>query len=109
LPRPLRVLSPNIWYDSGPWPERRSLICDWIRRLDPDLIGLQEVLVGEGTDQIAELVGELGLHSDSVPSFDMIDIAPKNCFPPIIVGNFNWPSDHFGVYAELRVEPGGRE
>ena len=51
----LRVLSLNIWHHSGPWKERRELIRSWIERLDPDVIGLQEVLRGPELDQLADL------------------------------------------------------
>ncbi len=50
------VLTLNIWHNSGPWKQRAELIRAWIDRLDPDLIGLQEVLVGESIDQAAELL-----------------------------------------------------
>lgn len=60
----LKVLSVNIWHDQAPWAERRRLLREWIGRLDPDLIGFQEVLVGDGLDQLDELVGDLGYHTD---------------------------------------------
>ena len=52
----ISVLTLNIWHNSGPWKQRAELIHAWIDRLDPDLIGLQEVLVGESIDQAAELL-----------------------------------------------------
>jgi endonuclease/exonuclease/phosphatase family metal-dependent hydrolase len=51
----LRVLTLNIWNRSGPWPERAKRICAWLDRLDPDVVGLQEVLRGPGLDQLAVL------------------------------------------------------
>ncbi len=60
----LSVLTLNIWNDDGPWPERARAIRGWIERLDPDLIGLQEVLTGGGRDQAAELLADLGYHLD---------------------------------------------
>ena len=51
----LSVLTLNIWNYEGPWRERLALIRDWIRLLDPDLIGMQEVLLGENYDQAAEI------------------------------------------------------
>jgi endonuclease/exonuclease/phosphatase family metal-dependent hydrolase len=57
---PLKILTLNLWHDSGPWPERRALVRSWIERLDPDLIGFQELLEGPGFDQQQELVGDLG-------------------------------------------------
>jgi len=65
----LRVATLNVWNRSGPWPERLKLIHGEIARLEPDVIGLQEVmrLVRPGTlepespahDQAAEIAGAL--------------------------------------------------
>ena len=54
----LKVLTLNLWHDSGPWPERARRIRGWIERLDPDLIAFQEVLRGAGRDLAAELVAQ---------------------------------------------------
>ena len=40
----LRVLTLNIWNRQGPFPARRELILQGLRRESPDLIALQEVL-----------------------------------------------------------------
>jgi endonuclease/exonuclease/phosphatase family metal-dependent hydrolase len=40
----IRVLTLNIWNNSGPWAERVDLIREELCRLDPDIFGLQEVL-----------------------------------------------------------------
>ncbi|HEY3495020.1 MAG TPA: endonuclease/exonuclease/phosphatase family protein [Polyangiaceae bacterium] len=47
----LRVVTLNIWNRSGPWRERLALIREGVERLEPDVIGLQEVmrLVRPGT------------------------------------------------------------
>ncbi len=60
----LSVLTLNIWHDSGDWPARRARIREWIQRLDPDLIGLQEVLRGDSLDQLDEILEGLGHHRD---------------------------------------------
>ena len=60
----LKVLSLNLWHDAGPWPERAKRIREWIDRLDPDLIGFQEALEGEGVDQAAELMAGRDYHLD---------------------------------------------
>lgn len=60
----LKVLTLNICHDRKPWPDRLGLLRSWIDRLDPDLIGFQEILVGEGTDQVRELVGDRAYHTD---------------------------------------------
>ncbi len=77
----LSVLSLNLWHDAGPWPERAKRIRSWIDRLDPDLIGFQEVLSGEGIDQAAELLSGRGFHLDfaaATPRFGDRDVAFGN-------------------------------
>jgi len=69
----LKVLSLNIWHDQGPWNERVALLRSWIDRLDPDLIGFQEILVGEGEDQVHELVGDRGFHTAYGPAMSLPD------------------------------------
>jgi endonuclease/exonuclease/phosphatase family metal-dependent hydrolase len=58
---PLRVLTLNIWNRSGPWDERLPAIRAGIEALEPDLVGLQEVLHPrvdvEGPDQ-ARLIAQ---------------------------------------------------
>jgi hypothetical protein len=44
----LVVLTLNVWNREGPWPDRLPLIRSWIERLQPDLIGFQEVVVNAG-------------------------------------------------------------
>lgn len=55
----LSVLTLNIWNYEGPWRERLALIREWIALLDPDLIGMQEVLKGESWDQAEEILDGL--------------------------------------------------
>lgn len=45
------VLTLNIWNYEGPWKKRLPLIRACIESLEPDLIALQEVLVGDAIDQ----------------------------------------------------------
>jgi endonuclease/exonuclease/phosphatase family metal-dependent hydrolase len=57
----LTVATLNIWHDSGPWPLRRGLILEELERLEPDLVGLQEVLChADGRQQADELAAPLG-------------------------------------------------
>lgn len=60
--RPLTVLSWNLWWRFGPWEERLPAIIDTIRRLDPDLAGLQEVWVADGTSSAHRIADALGYH-----------------------------------------------
>src|SRR3712207_6040824 len=61
---PLKVLTLNIWNDSGPWQQRRERIREWIDRLDPDLIGFQEVLRGDEYHQISDILDHRPYHID---------------------------------------------
>jgi endonuclease/exonuclease/phosphatase family metal-dependent hydrolase len=51
----LRVLTLNIWNTDGPWADRLPRIREWIARLEPDVIGLQEVVRGPDIDQLTAL------------------------------------------------------
>ena len=55
----LKVMSINIRHNSDFWEERFPLIADEIVRLEPDLIGLQEVEIGiDQSAKLLELVSE---------------------------------------------------
>ena len=56
----LRVLTLNVWNDSGPFEARAARIRDWIARLAPDLIAFQEVLQSPERDLARELAGAAG-------------------------------------------------
>jgi endonuclease/exonuclease/phosphatase family metal-dependent hydrolase len=58
----MRVLTLNLWNNSGPYRRRARLIRDWIERLDPDLIGFQEALRGPSFDQVRDLLEGLPYH-----------------------------------------------
>lgn len=61
---PISILTLNLWNDDGPWKERAALIRGWLDRLDPDLVGFQEVLRGDGVDLAAEVTAGRGYHVD---------------------------------------------
>ena len=65
---PLKILTLNLWHDSGPYARRAERLRAWIRRLDPDLLGFQEALRVRRGDQVAELLDGLGYHLDYVPA-----------------------------------------
>ena len=60
-PSPLSLLTFNVWNREGPWPDRLRLIRSWIDRLQPDLIGLQEVVDPSHTQ---ELLSGYNFHSE---------------------------------------------
>lgn len=56
----LRVLTLNIWNRQSPWESRLALIRSGIKDLEPDLIGLQEVISHDGGSQADEIAEGLG-------------------------------------------------
>jgi endonuclease/exonuclease/phosphatase family metal-dependent hydrolase len=54
----LRVLTLNIWGGGGDWSRRRKDLRDQISRTSPDVVTLQEALLGEADDQVAEILGD---------------------------------------------------
>jgi hypothetical protein len=55
------VVTLNLWHDRSDWPRRQALIVDELRRLQPDVILLQEVLQDEGLpNQAGTLAERLG-------------------------------------------------
>jgi endonuclease/exonuclease/phosphatase family metal-dependent hydrolase len=56
-PGVLRVVTLNLFAHHGDWPARRDALRSGLQALDADLLALQEVVVGDGYDQAAELLG----------------------------------------------------
>ncbi len=59
----LRVLTINIWNRSGPWDDRLPLLRAGVSALDPDIIGLQEVIYFDGRSQADDIGAALGYSS----------------------------------------------
>ncbi len=55
--REVRVATLNLWGRHGAWDERRSVLVDGLRKLQPDIIAFQEAVVTDGYDQVADLLG----------------------------------------------------
>ncbi len=53
----LRVATLNVWARHEPWPARRTVLIEGFRELQPDVVGLQEVVNIDGYDQVADLLG----------------------------------------------------
>jgi endonuclease/exonuclease/phosphatase family metal-dependent hydrolase len=71
--RTLRVVTLNIWNQSGPWAQRLRGIRTGLLELAPDVVGLQEVLRpngGEAPDQARQIAEELGYHIAYGAAFD---------------------------------------
>ena len=53
----VRVATLNLWGRHGAWDKRRSVLIDGFRELLPDLVAFQEAIVGNGYDQVTDLLG----------------------------------------------------
>jgi endonuclease/exonuclease/phosphatase family metal-dependent hydrolase len=67
-PRPIRVLTWNLWWRFGPWPQRRDAIAAVLANAQPDVCGLQEVWADRGEHLAAQLAERLGMHWAWTPS-----------------------------------------
>ncbi|MEW6272924.1 MAG: endonuclease/exonuclease/phosphatase family protein [Thermodesulfobacteriota bacterium] len=110
----LRVLTLNCWNVSEPYAERMELIRDGIRALDPDLVGLQEIVVRrEGLDMGAEILGGLGYQTAFGAAFRWSDAASNlphdadgDGFGNLVAAR--WPIERSAVHPLPGVESGER-
>jgi len=66
----LRVLTLNCWNINEPFAERMALVRAEIEALQPDVIGLQEIVTRrDGFDQGALILGDLGFHRAFAAAF----------------------------------------
>lgn len=54
----LSILTYNIWFDNQNWPARFAHMLSEIRELDPDIIGLQEVIQRANLDNQAQMMAD---------------------------------------------------
>lgn len=65
----LRVMTWNIWGRNGPWEARQPAVVATLRKVDADLIALQEVFDDGARSQADELAAALGFHAIFAPAF----------------------------------------
>jgi endonuclease/exonuclease/phosphatase family metal-dependent hydrolase len=53
----VRVATLKLWGRRGEWEERRRLLAEGFRELEPDLVAFQEAVVGDGYDQVIDILG----------------------------------------------------
>lgn len=110
----LRVLTLNCWNVSEPYDARVALIREGIRALDPDLIGLQEIVVRrDGFDQGADVLGGLGYETAFGAAFRWSDEASDlpcdadgDAFGNLVAAR--WPIERAAVHPLPGVESGER-
>ena len=57
----VRLWTHNIYADRAGWEDRRRVLIDGVREIQPDLISLQETMVIPDYDQVADILGD-GFH-----------------------------------------------
>lgn len=57
-PSLIRVLTLNLWQRYGAWADRRSMLIDGIRALQPDLVAFAESIKTDEYDQVTDLLGQ---------------------------------------------------
>lgn len=111
----LSVVSLNLWHDKSDWPARQRQIVAELRRLQPDVIALQEVLQHEDLpNQAQSLADALGYRAYFV-SVDAAD-APRRYGNAILsrrpVLSLDWkplqPADDYRTVAHARIALGER-
>lgn len=63
----IRVLTLNLWQQYGAWDERRAILIDGIKKLQPDLVSFAESVKTAEYDQVSDLLGSAfcRVHSDA--------------------------------------------
>lgn len=64
----MRLASWNLWWRFGRWQKRREAIVAELRRVRPDVCGLQEVWADGEENLAASIAEELGMHHAYAPS-----------------------------------------
>jgi endonuclease/exonuclease/phosphatase family metal-dependent hydrolase len=54
----MRLATANIWGVRGDWDRRRAVLAAGFARMAPDLVTLQETIVADGYDQVADVLGD---------------------------------------------------
>lgn len=88
----LRVATWNLWWQFGPWEQRLPLIIDELRRVDADVIALQEVWARDGRTSADVIADSLGHERAFAAELEM---APGIGFGNAIISR--WPiriADH---------------
>ncbi len=97
----LKVLTWNIWWRFGPWEQRQPAIATTLKRLDADIIALQEVWSDETANQAAELAAGLGYHHVFARSMDIKGVGFGNALLS------RWPiarQDTVGLYGQEETD-----
>ena len=83
----MRVMTWNLWWRFGPWEQREAAIIDVIRRVDPDVLCLQEAWQSPDDGIAARLAASFGYHVVASEPIGRSDIGFTNAVLS------RWPSN----------------
>ena len=114
-PAEISVVTLNIWHDRDNWPARMEYIVRELRRLDPDVIGLQEVIQRDTLpNQAATIARTLGydFHFTSVDPEDRPQRYGNAILTKHTIVGRNWkpllPLNDYRTVAHARIAIGAR-
>lgn len=117
-PRPLKLVTFNIWHNQGDWAARQPLLIQAIRAADPDVIALQEVL----EDAAVGLPNQARTLADALGGYEMHFVSTDPEGAPRRYGNAILsrlpvlahdskklePLDDYRTALRVRVDVGGK-
>src|SRR5918995_2573708 len=74
-----RVMTWNVWWRFGPrWRDRQPGLVETLRRVDPDIVALQEVWATDERSWVHEIAEIFGLHPGfASPSYPAVPDPPQ--------------------------------
>jgi len=101
-----RIVSWNLWWRFGPWEARQPAIIETLRRLEPDIVCLQEVWIDLATGQssAAIIADALGWDASGVALANRADLDGIGFANAVIS---RWPiptSDHRPLFSPPELE-----
>lgn len=113
----VKVMTLNLRHDADDWRRRFALIADEIVRLDPDVIGLQEVEIGKGqADALNDLIKRRGhakyhVHQKRKPGvkgfFTGEGVGIMSRWPMAEKAHEDLPEMRISVFARIKHPSGG--
>ena len=91
----VRVLTLNLWQRYGNWAERRRVLTDGVRALEPDFVAFQESIKTGEYDQVIDLLG---------PGFNVIHQKSRDPNGMGVSIASRWPLEEVGE-VDLNVTP----
>ncbi|MDQ3937248.1 MAG: endonuclease/exonuclease/phosphatase family protein [Chloroflexota bacterium] len=80
--RSLRILTLNLWGRGGIWEDRRPVLSDGLRQLQPDVVAFQESVVTQEYDQIRDLLkGEFHVAHQAARHADGMGVSIASRWP----------------------------